>query len=92
MAKIHKEITVKGKVQGVFFRASAKQMAEQLGIAGQVRNLPDGSVWIAAESEEPAMEAFIAWCRQGPPLARVAGVQLVDAPLQHYKTFEIERY
>jgi len=92
MARIHKEITVKGKVQGVFFRASAKQIADQLGVAGRVRNLPDGSVWIAAESGEPAMEAFIAWCRQGPPLARVTGVQLVDAPLQHYETFEIERY
>lgn len=89
MAKIHKEITVKGMVQGVFFRASTKQAADKLGIAGQVRNLPDGSVWIAAESEEPAMEAFIAWCRQGPPQARVTGLQLIDAPLQHYNGFEV---
>lgn len=91
MATVHKEITVKGRVQGVFFRASTKQVADRLGINGQVRNLPDGSVWIAAESEEPAMEAFIAWCRQGPPEAVVTGLQLVEAPLRHYKGFEVVR-
>ena len=91
MAKVHKEITVKGNVQGVFFRASAKQVADKLGITGQVKNLPDGNVWIAAESEEPAMETFIAWCRLGPPQALVTGLQLIEAPLQHYKDFEVVR-
>ncbi len=91
MAKVHKEIIVQGKVQGVFFRASTKQTADTLGIAGQVRNLPDGSVWIAAESDEATMEAFIAWCRQGPPKAEVSGLKLRDAPLQHYEGFEVVR-
>ncbi len=91
MAKVHKQITIQGRVQGVFFRASTKEMADKLGIAGQVRNLPDGSVWIAAESEESAMESFIAWCRQGPPRAQVTGLRLIDAPIQHYKGFEVVR-
>jgi len=91
MAKIHKQIIVKGKVQGVYFRASAKQTAEQLGVTGQVKNLPDGSVWIAAESEAAAMETFIAWCRQGPPHAVVSALELTDAPVQHYTKFEVVR-
>jgi acylphosphatase len=89
MARVHKEIIVKGKVQGVFFRASTKEAADRLGIDGQVKNLRDGSVWIAAEGEEGIMEAFIAWCRQGPPRASVSGLQLTEAPLQHYKGFEV---
>jgi acylphosphatase len=91
MAKIHRQIIVKGKVQGVYFRASTKQAAEQLRVTGQVKNLPDGSVWIAAEGEEPAMEKFIAWCRQGPPHAVVSNLQLTAAPLQHFTAFEIIR-
>ncbi|KAA2239643.1 acylphosphatase [Chitinophaga agrisoli] len=91
MVKVHKEIIVKGKVQGVFFRASTKQAADALGIAGQVRNLPDGSVWIAAEGDETTMEAFIAWCRQGPSRAEVSELQLKDAPLEHYEGFEVVR-
>ena len=91
MEKIHKEIVVKGKVQGVFFRASTKSAAEELGIKGEVRNLPDGNVWIAAEGEENKMEAFIAWCRQGPPLAKVAELLITVGPLQHYTTFEVAR-
>lgn len=89
MEKIHKEILVKGKVQGVFFRSNTKRTAEGLGIRGEVKNLPDGNVWIAAEGDEHEMEAFIAWCRQGPPMAKVTELSITVGPLQHYKTFEV---
>jgi acylphosphatase len=85
----HSIIIVKGKVQGVFFRANTKRTAEHLDISGEVKNLPDGSVWIAAEGEEPDMEAFIAWCKQGPPLAKVTDVTVTAGPLQHFKGFKV---
>jgi len=89
MTKIHRQIVVKGKVQGVYFRASTRQAAEQLAVTGQVKNLPDGSVWITAEGEVPAMEKFIAWCHQGPPHAVVSDVAVAERPLQHFTKFEI---
>ncbi|SFE87853.1 acylphosphatase [Chitinophaga sp. CF118] len=89
MQKLHSTITVKGRVQGVFFRASTKHTADHLGIRGEVKNLPDGSVWIAAEGETLAMELFIAWCWQGPPLAKVTDVTVTAGPLQHYEGFKV---
>lgn len=82
-------IIVKGKVQGVFFRASTKKTADHLGICGQVKNLPDGNVWITAEGEESAMEAFIAWCKQGPPLAKVTDVTVTAGGLSHFEDFKV---
>lgn len=91
MGRIHKEILVKGRVQGVYFRASAKHTADDLGITGEVKNLPDGNVFITAEGDEHTMESFIAWCRQGPPFAKVTELVITVAPLQNYKAFEVVR-
>lgn len=68
-------IRVNGKVQGVFFRQSTVEMAQGLGLCGWVRNLADGSVEALFEGERPAVEAAIAWCRQGPPRASVSSLQ-----------------
>jgi acylphosphatase len=65
------ELVIKGRVQGVFYRASARDEAARLGLTGEVRNLPDGSVEAIAEGELEQLEEFIAWCRRGPPLAEV---------------------
>ena len=89
MQKVHKVIIVKGKVQGVFFRTNTKRTADGLDIHGQVKNLEDGSVWIAAEGEESAMEMFIAWCRHGPPLAKVTGITIESGDVQNFKGFEV---
>jgi acylphosphatase len=86
---VHKEIIVKGRVQGVGFRANAKHVADSMNIQGQVKNLLDGSVWILAEGEEPSMEAFIAWCRSGPAMAVVREVEITDGSVQHIKGFTI---
>jgi len=65
---------VSGKVQGVFFRASTARMADQLGLRGYARNLPDGRVEVLAVGTADALESLGRWLRQGPPLARVTAV------------------
>lgn len=86
---LHKEIVVKGMVQGVYFRATAKSVAASMGLKGQVKNLPDGHVWIAAEGPATAMKEFIDWCRIGPTGAKVSGLDITEGPLQHYTDFSI---
>ena len=64
-------VTVSGRVQGVFFRAATQDKARSLGLAGWVRNLPDGRVELVAEGTDAAVSELLAWCRVGPRLARV---------------------
>ena len=68
-------VVVSGRVQGVAFRAYTVDEARDLGVRGWVRNLPDGRVEAEAEGERSAVEALVAWCRHGPPAARVEAVQ-----------------
>lgn len=86
-------LRIRGKVQGVFFRESARREAERLGLAGWVRNRSDGSVEALVEGPAERLAAFQAWCREGPPAARVDGVELADpapdAPLG--PDFRVER-
>lgn len=90
--RVRAEIVVKGRVQGVFFRASAQQEGLQLGLAGEVRNLPDGCVEAIVEGEKRAVEDFIAWCRRGPPSARVEGVDVKLRPCRdEFRTFSVTR-
>ena len=86
---VHKEIIVKGRVQGVGFRANAKHVADSMNIRGQVKNLLDGNVWILAEGEELVMEDFIAWCRSGPAMAVVKEVEIIDGSVQNIEGFTI---
>jgi acylphosphatase len=82
VARVRASILVSGRVQGVFFRQSAVLEARGLGLDGWVRNLPDGRVEAEAEGERAAVEAFVAWCRAGPPSARVEEVETTwGAPL-----------
>ncbi len=74
MPRVRARVVISGKVQGVFFRASAEDEARSRGLAGWVRNRPDGQVEAVFEGEQAAVEAMIAWCRRGPPAARVTGV------------------
>lgn len=64
-------IIVHGRVQGVSFRHYTCRRALELGVTGWVRNLPDGSVEGLFEGGEPAVQALVEWCRNGPPTARV---------------------
>jgi len=67
-------VFVRGRVQGVWFRGSARETAQRLQLVGWARNLADGSVEILAQGPADAIEHFLAWCRQGPSGARVDAV------------------
>ena len=69
-------LIVKGRVQGVFYRASARRKAEELRLTGWVRNNPDGTVEAVVEGDTDMVEKFVNWCHEGPPNARVAAVDV----------------
>lgn len=87
----HLNIKVRGKVQGVFFRASTKQMADLLGVDGFVRNEPDGAVYLEAEGEEEAVFKLVHWCHHGPDNAVVEQVSVTEGEMKSYAGFEIRR-
>jgi acylphosphatase len=78
-----------GRVQGVFFRAHTQEKARALGLAGWVRNLPDGRVELVAEGEEANLAALLEWVQVGPSSARVEGVQADWSTPQGEKGFRI---
>jgi acylphosphatase len=84
-------IRVSGKVQGVFFRASAKEKADELGIHGFVRNEADGSVYIEAIGDELILQQFVDWCHQGPARARVDRCEAQEAIVGSATGFEVKR-
>ena len=67
---------VRGRVQGVFFRASTQREAKRLGLTGWVKNRPDGGVEILAEGEEESLKDLIGWANRGPSAARVERVDV----------------
>ena len=85
-------IIITGKVQGVFFRQSSSEKASGLGITGKVMNLPDGNVQIIATGTREKLNLLIDWCKQGPPKAKVTGVDVKELSLQMFDHFIIERY
>jgi len=86
----HLNIKIFGRVQGVFFRHSAKQKAEELNIKGFVRNEPDGTVYIEAEGEEENLKQFLDWCHQGPILASVKKVEFeFKSEIKNFSEFVI---
>lgn len=87
----HYNITVKGRVQGVSYRFAAHAMALKLHLAGFVKNLANGDVYIEAEGAEENINKLIEWCYIGPPLAKVREVAAEEKEVKHYKTFELKR-
>ncbi|RLF27691.1 MAG: acylphosphatase [Thermoplasmata archaeon] len=69
-------VLISGRVQGVWFRGSTKDKAEQLGLHGWVKNTNDGKVEAVFEGEENAINEMIKWCHHGPPLAKVENVEI----------------
>jgi acylphosphatase len=70
-------VLVAGRVQGVFFRATCARLARDAGVGGYVRNLPDGRVEAAFEGPDDMVDRLAAWCRSGPDMAHVEGVEVV---------------
>lgn len=82
---------ISGKVQGVFFRMETLRAVERIGgVTGWVKNRPDGTVEAVFEGRRPQVEAVLAWCRQGPPRARVTAVKVSwEDPGGGYERFTI---
>jgi len=70
------EVTVRGMVQGVFFRVETRDRACSLGLSGWVTNAPDGTVQAAFEGNDERVESMVEWCRRGPSGASVDGVDV----------------
>ena len=69
---------ISGLVQGVFYRAACADLAERLGLAGSIRNAPCGVVEAVFEGDEGRVDDMLAWCRKGPPHARVDRLEVVE--------------
>ncbi len=85
----HYNITVKGKVQGVWYRKSTQEKAFSLGIKGYVKNLPNGNVYIEAEGNLDQLKAFLSWCSEGPQFAIVDDISFEETDMQFFEGFEI---
>ena len=80
---------VSGRVQGVFYRATCAANARELGLAGFVRNLPDGRVEAAFEGDDEDVDAMVAWSRRGPDFAHVDTVEVVDERPRGDRSFRV---
>jgi len=83
-------VLVSGQVQGVFFRDTCRRVAEQHGVAGWVRNLPDGRVEAVFEGPDEGVRRLIDWAREGPRLAVVDNVAATPEPPEGLNAFSIE--
>lgn len=86
---VGRKIQVFGKVQGVFYRASTKTEADNLGLSGWVRNEPDGTVLIEVEGAEDKIETFVEWCKKGPQFANVTSVSVEEIDVEGMEGFEV---
>ncbi|MFL6205890.1 MAG: acylphosphatase [Acidimicrobiales bacterium] len=85
--RVRHRLRVRGRVQGVFFRASAEREAARLGVAGFARNERDGSVTVELEGSPAAVAAMETWCRTGPPRAEVTSVEVEDVAVLGTRSF-----
>ncbi len=91
--KIRAHVIIEGRVQGVFFRAETRAVAQQYNLTGWVRNLVDGRVEAVFEGEEGDVEKAVQWCHTGPPHALVTKVTVNRAPYTgEFKTFSVAYY
>jgi acylphosphatase len=90
MQRLH--VRVRGRVQGVYYRASTQETAVRLGLCGWVRNCPDGSVELVAEGSPEQLEQLLEWCRRGPPAARVDACESSVEPASgEFREFHVRR-
>lgn len=84
-------MVIKGKVQGVWYRASAQEQALKLELRGFVKNLADGSVYAEVEGEKISVDSFVVWAKKGPKNALVEKVIVKQQEPKFFETFKIER-
>ena len=86
---VARRVVVHGRVQGVFFRDSCRSEAERSDVTGWVRNEPDGTVGALFEGDPHAVDRLVAWCRLGPPRARVARVDVTETAPSGRRSFDV---
>lgn len=90
MAKVRKHVIVKGRVQGVWFRATTQEQAFAYGVTGWVRNVWNGNVEAVFEGDVKDVERVIQWCHNGPPYARVKEVEVeAEEYTGEFSTFSV---
>ncbi len=89
MPTVH--LTIKGKVQGVFYRATAKETADELKVTGWVKNTAEGNVEAVVTGTNDQIQAFINWCKTGPRRAKVTEVITTNLPETSYNDFSVLR-
>ena len=89
MPTIH--LLISGKVQGVFFRVSAKKAADEMHISGWVRNTRNSDVEIMATGSTEDLSRFLEWCQTGPPQANVLGVKRLPVDFEEFEGFSIRK-
>lgn len=87
----HYNITISGKVQGVFFRKYTVDQAVKLRLNGFVRNQPNGDVYCEVEGEEDVLKQFGEWCWKGSPFSTVTKVSITESGMQDFQSFEIRK-
>ena len=88
----HFNITVAGKVQGVWYRGSTQKQAHQIGITGYVKNLKNGDVFIEAEGTKEQLNKLLEWCKTGLERAKVTAVEFEEKEIQDFTNFKIKRF
>ena len=83
------QLTVRGRVQGVFFRDSVRREAQRRGVAGWAVNLPDGTVEVVLEGHTADVRELVCYCYRGPRGAEVTGVEVKERPLEGLSGFHI---
>lgn len=89
METVH--LIISGKVQGVFYRASAKKKADELKITGWIKNTREGNVEAMISGETKDIKSFIEWCKSGPDRAVVSGVKIQYIPPEKFDSFRVDR-
>ena len=84
-------LLIEGKVQGVFYRASAKEIADEMKITGWVKNTKEGNVQIVCQGGEAELQQFINWCKQGPRRAKVESIKITETMATSFDDFRIVR-
>jgi acylphosphatase len=89
MPTVH--LLIKGKVQGVFYRATAKDVAEELQLTGWIKNTKEGNVEALATGSDQQLQQFINWCKQGPSKAMVTDVEITAKDEEPFNVFKVLR-
>ncbi len=89
---VSKQVFISGRVQGVFFRESTRLKANQLKLAGWVRNLSDGRLEVRVEGDAPVVQLLIKWLKTGPKYAKVSTIEVIDLPIGSLQNQQGEKF